>query len=48
MLEDTDLRRRLTHFRETVIHAELPDDPESRKHGVLRRAMIDHLIAPPY
>jgi len=42
MLEDSDLRKLLVNFRETVICAEWPG---AREHGILRRAMIDHLIA---
>jgi hypothetical protein len=42
MFEDTDLRRLLVNFRETVIYAEWSGD---RKNCILRRAMIDHLIA---
>ena len=42
MFEDADLRRLLVNFRETVIYAEWSGD---RRNCLLRRAMIDHLIA---
>jgi hypothetical protein len=42
MFEDADLRRLLVNFRETVIYPEWSGD---RRHCILRRAMIDHLIA---
>ncbi|MCU9850615.1 hypothetical protein OEZ60_21850 [Defluviimonas sp. WL0024] len=45
MVEDTDLRRLLVDFRETEIYAKWHSDPTSRKHSVLRRGMIDWLIA---
>jgi Uma2 family endonuclease len=42
MFEDSDLRKLLVNFRETVICAEWSG---SREHCILRRTMIDHLIA---
>jgi hypothetical protein len=45
MFEDADLRKLLTNFRETVISAHSPADLTSRKFCILRRGMIDHLIA---
>lgn len=44
MIEDADLRAVLVRFREDHILANGPSDIRSRKHCVLRRAMIDHLI----
>lgn len=45
MFEDSDLRKLLTNFRETVIYAETADNPDTRRYCILRRGMIDHLIA---
>lgn len=45
MTDDTDLRAVLVRFREDKIFANSPDDIASRKHCILRRAMIDHLVA---
>ena len=45
MFEDADLRRLLTDFRELEIYSGRDADLESRKHCILRRGMIDHLIA---
>lgn len=44
-MEDTDLRQQLVDFRENVIYGECPSTDELRKHCILRRAMIDWLIA---
>ena len=45
MSEGADLRKLLTNFRETVISAHSPADLTSRKFCILRRGMIDHLVA---
>lgn len=45
MTEDMDLRTTLIRFREDRILADGRDDPASRKHCILRRGMIDHLVA---
>lgn len=42
-MTDHDLRRLLVRYRETMIYSD-PVDPDLRKHGILRRAMIDHLV----
>ena len=42
LFEDADLRRLLVTFRETVVRAESAGD---RRPGILRRAMIDPLVA---
>lgn len=41
-MTDTDLRRALTAYRERVLYADR--EPRDRRRGLLRRAMIDHLI----
>lgn len=43
-MSDSNLKKALVRFREDVICAETPDDPASRKFGLLRRAMVDHLV----
>lgn len=45
MIEDADLRAALIRFREDRILAKSPNDIASRKHSILRRSMIDHLVA---
>lgn len=42
-MTDHDLRRWLISYREATIYAR-PADAKRRKHGLLRRAMIDHLV----
>lgn len=42
-MTDHDLRRLLVRYRETMIYSG-QTDPNCRKHGLLRRAMIDHLV----
>lgn len=44
-MEDADLRHQLIQFREQVIYSDTPSTNEFRKHCVLRRAMIDWLVA---
>ena len=44
-MEDTDLRRALIDYRETFIWANAPFDVDARKASILRRSMIDQLIA---
>ena len=44
MPTDQDLRRALINFRESTILG-APGSSSDRKHGILRRAMIDHLVA---
>jgi len=44
MIDDNDLRAALVRFRENEIFKTWSNDPSSRKHCVLRRAMIDHLL----
>lgn len=44
MPTDPDLRRALVDYRENVIHASTTGTTSSRRYGVLRRAMIDHLV----
>jgi hypothetical protein len=46
MFEDADLRRLLTSFRDLELYSGKDVDLESRRHCILRRAMIDHLGQP--
>lgn len=43
-MNDYDLKKALIQFRENVICAETASDAASRKYGLLRRGMIEHLI----